>query len=95
MPIVDIEIVLKSDEAIPSEMVSELADHLGEIFNSSKNGTWVKVRGLSEANYAENGGKEAGIYPVFVSVLKSRLPNSDEMQREVDFITGAVGQICN
>lgn len=94
MPIIDIEIVLKPDETIPKKMVPELADQLGEIFGSSKNGTWIKVHGISSIHYAENGGKEEGVYPIFVSVLKSRLPNPEEMQKEVVAITSAVAQVC-
>jgi phenylpyruvate tautomerase PptA (4-oxalocrotonate tautomerase family) len=95
MPIVDVEIVLKPDETIHEKMVSELAARLGEIFGSSKNGTWIKVHGISNDHYAENGGKEEGMYPIFISVLKSRLPHPDEMQKEVDAITGAVATVCN
>ena len=69
MPIVDIEIVLKPDEAIADEMVSELADQLGKIFNSPKNGPWVKVHEIAGHHYAENEGKEQGVYPIFVSLL--------------------------
>ena len=95
MPIVDIEMVLKPDEAIAAEMVSELADRLGEIFGSRKNGTWVKVHQITAHHYAENAGKEQAVYPVFVSVLKSRLPGPEEMQKEVDEITDTVAQLCN
>ena len=94
MPIVDIEIVLKPDEIISDEMASEFADELGTIFGSSKNGTWVKVNGIAEMFYAENGGKEEGVYPVFVSVLKARLPASKEIKGEIDAIVGAVAKIC-
>src|SRR5262245_44474328 len=94
MPIVDIEIVLKPDETISNEMVSEFADQLGMIFGSPKNGTWVKVYGITEVFYAENGGKEEGVYPVFVSVLKARLPDSEEIQGEIDAIVEAVAKIC-
>ncbi|HEU0297001.1 MAG TPA: hypothetical protein VFR47_29955 [Anaerolineales bacterium] len=94
MPIIDIEIVLKPEETIPGEMAADLADQLGRIFGSPKNGTWVKVRGISEVYYEENGGKEEGVYPVFVSILKARLPEIDDMQAEVDAITAAVAQIC-
>ena len=94
MPIVDIEIVLTPDETIPPEMASELADQLGEIFGSSKNGTWVKVYGNDRIHYAENGGKEPGVHPVFVSILKARLPAAEEMQREIDAIIEAIAQIC-
>jgi len=95
MPIVDIEIVLKPDETVVNEMVSELADRLGEIFSSPKNGTWVKVYRIAAHHYAENQGKESDAYPIFVSVLKSRLPAPDEMQKEVDAITDIVAQICH
>lgn len=95
MPIVDVEIVLKPEETLREKTVSELADQLGEIFGSSKNGTWLKVHGIPSNHYAENGGKEEGVYPIFVSVLKSKLPHPDEMQKEVDAITGAVATTCN
>jgi len=94
MPIVDIEIILKPDETISGTWASELADQLGAIFGSPKNGTWVKVWGIHDMHYSENGGKEEGVYPVFVSVLKSRLPNPAEMQREVDAMIAAIAQIC-
>jgi phenylpyruvate tautomerase PptA (4-oxalocrotonate tautomerase family) len=95
MPIVDVEIVLKPEETIPDKMVSDLADQLGEILGSSKNGTWIKVHGIPGVHYGENGGKEEGVYPIFVSVLKSRLPDPEELQKEVEAITGAVAQVCN
>ena len=94
MPVIDIEIVLKTDEAISAEMASQFADELGTIFGSSKNGTWVKVYGTTESFYAENGGKQADVYPVFVSVLKASLPDSEEIQREIDAIVAAVAKIC-
>jgi len=94
MPIVDIEIVLKGNETIEGVMVAELADQLGEIFHAAKGTTWIKVHGLAEGQYAENGGNEEGVYPIFVSIIKSRLPSLDEMQKEVEKITGVVAQIC-
>jgi phenylpyruvate tautomerase PptA (4-oxalocrotonate tautomerase family) len=94
MPIVEVEIVLKTDETIPNKMVSELADQLGEIFGSPKNGTWVKVYGIAERLYAENGGKQEDVNPVFVSVLKASLPASEEIQSEIDAIVEAVAKIC-
>ena len=95
MPIVDIEIVLKPDETLANEMVSELADRLGVIFGSPKNGTWVKVHQIAAHHYAENQGKEPDAYPIFVSVLKSRLPALDTVQKEVDAITDIVAKICH
>jgi len=94
MPIVEIEIVLKPNEIIQREIVEELADQLGDIFGLPKGTTWVKVRGLAHDLYAENGGTPEGVFPVFVSVLKSILPVTGELQIEVESITGAVAQIC-
>ena len=94
MPIVEIEIVLKPNEVIQGITVEELADQLGGIFNSPKGTTWIKVRHLERDRYSENGGTPDGVFPVFVSVLKSILPSRDEMKKEVEMITGAVAQIC-
>lgn len=95
MPIVDIEIVRKPKEKLQDSVTQELADQLGQIFDSPKGGTWVKLHQVSESNYAENGGRDDGVYPVFVSVLKAQLPSLDEMQIEVDKITKAFAQICD
>jgi phenylpyruvate tautomerase PptA (4-oxalocrotonate tautomerase family) len=94
MPIVDVEIVLKRGETLRKEIVSELANELGEIFQSPEGGTWLKMRELPDERYAENGGTAEGIYPIFVSIIKSRFPDVDEMQKEIERITGAVAQIC-
>ena len=94
MPIVEIETVLRPNEIIQGETVEELADQLGAIFGSPGGTTWVKVRTLETGHYAENGGRPEGMFPVFVSVLKSTWPTKDEMQNEVERITGAVAQIC-
>ena len=53
MPIVDVEIVLRPDETIRTDIVRELADELGEIFHTQEGQTWVKVRELSADHYAE------------------------------------------
>jgi len=93
LPIVDIEIVLKPDELITSRLVSELADKLGTIFNSAPRSTWVKIFEIPGHLYAENQGMEAGIYPIFVSILKSNLPTPEDMQMEVEKITETIAQI--
>ncbi len=94
MPIVDIEIVLRTNEAIREEMVSELANELGEIFHSSPGETWVKAHPLPGDQYAENGGTPDGVFPVFVTIIKSKLSSIEGMQNEIARITSAVAQIC-
>jgi len=94
MPIVDVEIVLRADEAIPEGMVSELADELSKIFHSARGKTWVKVHPFAADQYAENGGKPGAFFPVFVMVMKSELPSFEDMQNEAARISGVVAQIC-
>ena len=95
MPIIDIEIVRRPNEIIRNDMVTELADELGEIFHSPSRGTWVKVHDIPSSQYAENGETAIGLYPIFVKIIKSTLPSLEEIQQEVEKITGAVAQICN
>lgn len=93
MPIVDVEIVLRPGETIHTEVLAELANELGEILQSPRGATWIKLRELPANHYAENGGTPAGVYPIFLSILRAKLPAADKMEREVEKITGAVAQI--
>ena len=74
MPVVDIEIV-DYPEAPPG-LAAALAEACGQIFNSCSSTTWVRLRGLSQDNYAENGPPQR---PVFVSVLLADLPDQDQL----------------
>lgn len=95
MPIVEIEIILRTNEVIRQGLASELADELGDIFRSPRGGTWIRLHILSAAQYAENDGTPGGVYPVFVTIIKSKLPSHEEMQKEAEKITGVVAQICS
>jgi phenylpyruvate tautomerase PptA (4-oxalocrotonate tautomerase family) len=92
MPILTIEIVLRPGETLPSHLAADIADRAGEVFGSPPGRTWVKLRGIPVEHYAENGGAAEGVYPVFVSVLKSRYLPPDEMQTEVTRLTTAIAQ---
>lgn len=94
MPILHVEIITRPDEYIRPELARELADRTGEIFGSSPGSTWVKVYLLPGENYAENNSMPGDVYPVFVSVLKARLPSPDALQIEVTKLTAAVAQVC-
>ena len=95
MPILDVEVVLQPGESLRPELAGELADRAGEVFGASPGTTWVKLRAIPAAHYAENQtGHPTDMYPVFVSVLKARLPPLDERQREVARLTEAVARAC-
>jgi phenylpyruvate tautomerase PptA (4-oxalocrotonate tautomerase family) len=96
MPIVDIELVVSqhSDEEISKEQTRRLADALGEVFESRPKGTWVRVRLLPEALYAENAeSREDPEYPVFVTLLKAQPPSGDDLAQEMRSVTAVVASI--
>jgi len=93
MPILDIEIVLRPDEDLAPGLAAAIADRCGEVFGLPPGSTWVKVHSLPRGHYAENGGgPHAGGGPVFVSVLKARLPAPDALRVEVARLSAAVAE---
>ncbi len=89
MPIVDVEIIAPPVTAAPN--ASALADALGTVFNTPPGRTWVRVRLLDAACYAENQTAPAAAgLPVFVTVLHARLPVHEALAAELDAVTRAV-----
>jgi phenylpyruvate tautomerase PptA (4-oxalocrotonate tautomerase family) len=89
MPIVDIEIVGDADAA-PAALAQALADEAGRIFGSPPGTTWVRVRALAAAAYAENG--VAAGRPVFVTVTKRQPPSGAALAEEIGTLTRAVAR---
>jgi len=94
MPILNVEIVARRDESLSPKLATELANRTGEIFGSAPGSTWVKVHLIARENYAENSSVSEDIYPVFMSVLKAKLPSPDSLQAEVSKLTAAIAQVC-
>jgi phenylpyruvate tautomerase PptA (4-oxalocrotonate tautomerase family) len=92
MPIVDVEIVLLPGESMRLGLAAEIADRSGQIFGSPPGSTWVKLRAIPCDHFAESGGPPDGVYPVFVSVLKARLPALEVLRAEVGGLTAAVAE---
>lgn len=90
MPILTIEIVPQLDELLAPDLASRIANRAGQIFDSRPGGTWVKIRVV--AQYAENQS-DTSFFPVFVSVLHSRLP--DELRKQVKELTNAIAEETN
>ena len=96
MPILEIEIVARPGESLSPGLAAEIADRAAEILDSRPGGTWARLRTLPAEAYAENGGGPPdGVYPVFVTVLKSRLPAQDELAHEAEALAAAIGQAAN
>jgi phenylpyruvate tautomerase PptA (4-oxalocrotonate tautomerase family) len=95
MPILDIELVIRPDEILDHNLAARLAQRAGEVFGAPPGTTWVKVRTIAAEHYAENSDRSSeAVYPVFVSVLKAKLPPPDRMQTEVVSLTAAIAQVC-
>lgn len=95
MPILDVEVVLAPGEDLPPGLAAVLADYAAAVFHSAPGETWVKLRPLAADGYAENsGGPDAGVRPVFVSVLRARWPNPEHRAVELRQLTDAVARAC-
>jgi len=93
MPIVDIELVCESEQEFAKASVRALADALGHAFRSEPGHTWVRLRFLGNAAYAENQSTVSGAeLPAFVTVLHAHPPCGETLAAEAMSITQAVAQ---
>lgn len=90
MPIVDVEVVMGAGSgALPEAAL--VANTLGAVLGSAPGRTWVRLRSLDAACYAENG--VAAPAPVFVTVLLATLPDPAAMDAQVAALTQAVAAL--
>ena len=94
MPILNVEIIIHPGEHFHPSLATGLADRTGEIFGSPPGNTWVTVHFTLRENYAENNSSAEAILPVFVTVLKNKLPSPDSLTDEVAKLTVVIAQIC-
>lgn len=92
MPILEIEIV--GEPTARPGLARRLADAAGEALGARPGGTWVRLRVLPEADYAESGGTPEGVCPVFAHVLLARWPEGGPDPAEVRRLTAALAQAC-
>jgi len=96
MPILDIEIVAPdSTQGLPAELTQSLADEAAHVFGTPQGTVWVKVRIIPSAHYAEDHGKPEGVYPVFVTVLKSRASEGSTLEDEIYRLTNAIATVLS
>jgi phenylpyruvate tautomerase PptA (4-oxalocrotonate tautomerase family) len=95
MPILDVEIVQPDATPLDRDLPARLADAAAAVFSSAPMQTWVRLRLLPATQYAENaGGPPPGTWPVFVTVLKARLPAPDAMRDEIRRLTQQIAHVC-
>lgn len=94
MPIVDVEIVGAADDAVADAVSARaLADALGSALGTPAGRTWVRLRRLDGAAYAENGVELGPAdWPVFVTVQHARWPAGAALGDELAAVTQAVAR---
>jgi hypothetical protein len=94
MPILDIEVVVAEDEDIDTCWAQQIADAAGSIFDTLPGRTWVRMRSLTHSGYAENQTAiSPEIRPVFVSVLKAKVPAIETLRAEIQQLTLEIAHI--
>lgn len=94
MPLVKIEIVSNSDtrEVPPESVTQSIADELGEVFGSPEAATWLRVKSIPRAQYAENGGVvPTEVQPVFVSITRRHAAVQD-LEKEAEAVAKYVAE---
>jgi len=104
MPILDIEIVTSdSNQSLPADLTQALADEAAQVFGAPGGTVWVKVRVIPSAQYAEDHGTPPDVYPVFVTVLKSRaraersrsIQKGSELEDEITRLTQVLAKVLD
>jgi phenylpyruvate tautomerase PptA (4-oxalocrotonate tautomerase family) len=96
MPILDIELIASdTTEGLPANLIQSLADAAAQVFEVGPGRVWVKLRMLPSSHYAENGELPEGMQPVFVTVLKSRVPEGNALEDEVTRLTKTIARVLN
>jgi phenylpyruvate tautomerase PptA (4-oxalocrotonate tautomerase family) len=95
MPILQVEIVLRSGEVLPDRLAADIADRSAQVFGATPGRTWVRLHALPRDQYAEDGGGlRTGVYPVFASVLHRQRPAGDDLRQEVERLTTVIAGTC-
>ena len=91
MPLLEIELV---GGQVAADAAQRIADAAAKVFEAAPQTTWVRVRTLAAGEYAENGGAEPGVAPVFVTVRKRANPQGETLRAEARSLTEAVARVC-
>ena len=93
MPIIDVELVCESEAEFARTSARALADAVGHALGTEPGHTWVRLRFLASAGYAENQATlESAELPAFVTVLHAHPPIGEALVTEAMALTLAVAQ---
>lgn len=95
MPILNVEVVGPMKARRRATLAGTLAEAAAKVLSSRPHGTWVRVHDLPITDYAENEGAHAGVYPVFVTILKADRPEGEVLETETRLLTEAIAAACD
>jgi phenylpyruvate tautomerase PptA (4-oxalocrotonate tautomerase family) len=91
MPILEIDVVLRSEsDFVGDASARRLAVRCGQRLGSEPGRTWVMVREIPTAHYAEDGSAGEAVAPVFVRVLQADPVPIERIEDVVHGLTEAV-----
>jgi phenylpyruvate tautomerase PptA (4-oxalocrotonate tautomerase family) len=93
MPILDIErVLIDGVDVAPPGLAQRLADAAGHALGSAPGQTWVRLRALPLAAYAENdvAALPSDALPVFVTVQQAHPPQGEALQAQATALTAAI-----
>jgi len=93
MPILDVEMISAPGAEPASGLAQKIADEAGAVLGTPARHTWVRLRTLASANYAESGERlEAADLPVFVDVFQHTPPTGPALDTEATDLTAAIAK---
>jgi phenylpyruvate tautomerase PptA (4-oxalocrotonate tautomerase family) len=102
MPILDIEIISSDSDpltglgrVLPTNLTQSLVDEASQVLDAPVGTVWVKVQIIPSQYYAEDHGTPLGVYPVFVTVLKSRVQKGSALEDEIARLTKVIAKVLN
>ncbi|MEP7181159.1 MAG: hypothetical protein ABI886_03090 [Betaproteobacteria bacterium] len=94
MPIVDVELVAGSTDLPIAGLAQSLADAIGRALETPPGRTWVRLRVLARAHYAENEASiEPDALPVFVTVLERAFPEGAALAVANAALTASIAKV--
>lgn len=91
MPILDIELVCRTEGEFSRFSARTFADAVAAVWRAAPGRVWVRLRFLPLACYAENHtGTDDGALPVFVAIVHAQPPTGAALESEVVALTAAV-----
>jgi phenylpyruvate tautomerase PptA (4-oxalocrotonate tautomerase family) len=86
MPILEVDVVGRSTSGLARKIAAAAGPIVG------RGHTWVIVRKVAQADYAEDAG---GAYrPLLVKIMERRRPRGPRLKAEIRALTAAIAKAC-